>query len=141
MQGTFFEDADRVVNYCKEGYITGAMAAHSVPNIFYILRKYHSPNETRVMLRWLCTLVKVVGIDEEKIMRALDNKDFKDFEDCLQAECADAFRADYIVTRDQKDYQLSAIPSISPDIFCKLEAMNYAQDVVGKHMSSAEWCY
>ena len=23
----------------------------------------------------------------------------------------------------------------------RLEAMNYAQDFVGKHMSSAEWCY
>lgn len=118
----FFESADRIVNFCKDGYVFGAMAAHSVPNIFYILRKYRTPSETRAMLRWLCSLIVVIGIDAEKISHALDDMDFTDFEDCLQAECAYSFQADFIVTRDKKDFRDSAIPFIAPDSFCKLIA-------------------
>ena len=58
------------------------------------------------------------GIDRGKLTAALENDAFSDFEDCLQAECAIAFRADYIVTRNEKDYVASAVPCISPDVFC-----------------------
>jgi len=45
-----------------------------------------------------------VDIGYELIVNALANNDFADVEDCLQAECAEAVNADYIVTRNIKDY-------------------------------------
>lgn len=41
----------------------------------------------------LCQILTVVGIDEDMIVRALQNIDFTDFEDCLQMECAREFIA------------------------------------------------
>ena len=67
----------------------------------------------------LCNLLTVVGIDKAKIISALANDDFTDVEDCLQSECAKEFSADYIVTRNVKDFQNSEIPAISPDEFLK----------------------
>ena len=56
----------------------------------------------------------VVGIDAEKLTSALQNDDFTDFEDCLQVECAKDFEADYIVTRNIKDFHGSTVHVIEP---------------------------
>lgn len=93
------------------------MAAHSVPNIFYILRKSMSDRERREALKLLCQIVKIEGIDAVKIISAIDNKEFFDLEDCLQEECAMAVSADYIVTRNIKDFKNSKAPAILPDVF------------------------
>lgn len=47
------------------------------------------------------------------------NEDFSDFEDCLQEECAVAVSADYIVTRNPKDFVSSRVPAILPNDFLK----------------------
>ena len=75
--------------------------------------------ERRVALKDFCEIVKVEGIDSFKILSALDNEDFSDFEDCLQEECAVAISADYIITRNAKDFALSRVPAILPDEFLK----------------------
>jgi predicted nucleic acid-binding protein len=59
------------------------------------------------------------NIDSKIILAALTNNDFNDIEDCLQAECAKAVKADYIVTRNIKDYTHSEIPAISPEALIK----------------------
>ena len=51
------------------------------------------------------------------LLSALDNEYFSDFEDCLQEECAVAISADYIVTRNTKDFASSRVPAILPDEF------------------------
>ncbi len=53
-------------------------------------------------------------------MRAAENEEFTDFEDCLQEECAAAEMADYIVTRNPDDYKKSRIKVLEPDEFLKL---------------------
>jgi len=54
------------------------------------------------------------------VFDALERDDFKDFEDCLQDACAEMVAADYIVTRNIKDFEHSKIPAIAPDEFLKL---------------------
>jgi hypothetical protein len=60
-----------------------------------------------------------VEINAELIRNVLLNNDFDDIEDCLQAECALSVHADYIVTRNTKDYIHSKIPAILPEDFLK----------------------
>lgn len=47
--------------------------------------------------------------------------EFSDFEDCLQMECAKAYRAEYIVTRNMDDYQASEIKPILPGDYLELQ--------------------
>lgn len=87
---SYFSYANQVVECCADGKLEGFMAAHSIPNIFYILRKDLSEDERREVLLGLCQILKVEGLDHLKILSALYKRDFSDFEDCLQAECAAA---------------------------------------------------
>jgi len=52
-----------------------------------------------------------------KIISALNNENFTDFEDCLQDECASDFNADYIVTRNISDFKDSKVKAIEPSEF------------------------
>lgn len=111
----FYEDAKDIVVACTEGKAKGCIAAHSISNMFYILRKDYSIKERREILSNLCLIFDVEGIDKEKILAGLQNEDFTDFEDCLQMECAKTYGAEYIVTRNIADYKMSDVEAILPN--------------------------
>lgn len=104
-----------IIKACQQGIISGCIAAHSVTNIFYILRKNFSLEERREILLDICKIFSVEGIDTDKLQNALRNEKFLDFEDCLQMECAKSFHADYIVSRNPADFKNSEIKCIGPD--------------------------
>lgn len=115
----YFDIADQIIKLCADRKMEGYLAAHSVPNIYYVLRKSMSDVERREVLKFLCQIIKIEGLDFVKIYSAIDNKEFSDFEDCLQEECAVAVSADYIVTRNIKDFANSKIPAVLPDDLLK----------------------
>lgn len=114
------EQAGKIMVACEERKISGCIAAHTISNMFFILRKTYTIVERREILLAVCTLFDVEGIDTGKIQNALKNDKFSDFEDCLQMECAKGYHADYIVTRNIKDFAESDIPCIEPDKMCEL---------------------
>lgn len=115
------ESARNIILACEKKQISGCIAAHTVSNMFFILRKTYSVAERREILLALCTLFDVECIDIEKLQKALKNEHFNDFEDCLQMECAKEYHADYIITRNIADFRQSSIPCIEPEEFCKLQ--------------------
>ena len=112
--------ARTIVEACQKRKLIGCIAAHSVTNIFYILRRDFSIAERKAILKDICRLFDVEGIDREKLECALANESFSDFEDCLQVECAKVFHADYIVTRNTKDFFDSTIACIEPEPMCEM---------------------
>ncbi|MDR2607630.1 MAG: PIN domain-containing protein [Treponema sp.] len=103
-----------ILQYCGEGKITGCIAAHSITNSFYILRKMFTAAERKRLLFELCRFMEIANVEKSHVLNALKNENFDDFEDCVQMECAKAAGAEYIVTRDPGDYVNSDIPAISP---------------------------
>ena len=116
----FYEDAKRIVGACVDGKVKGCIAAHSISNMFYILRKNYGAKERREVLANLCFIFDVEGIDKAKILSGLQNEEFSDFEDCLQEECAVAETVDYIVTRNLSDFKQSRVQVVEPEDFVKL---------------------
>lgn len=112
--------AKTIIQACQKKQILGCIAAHSITNIFFILRKYFTIKERRNILLNICKLFDVEGIDLQKLQNALMNEDFQDFEDCLQMECAINFHADYIITRNPHDFKNSIISCIEPIEFCQI---------------------
>lgn len=110
----YYGAADKIFNDCRTGEMEGYIAAHSVSNMFFILRKNFTIEERRELLEGICSLFTVVSIDEKKIRAALSNQGFSDFEDCLQMECAKEVGADYIVSRNIDDFKNSEIQAILP---------------------------
>lgn len=115
----YFSLSEQILTLCAKKEIYGFIAAHSVPNMFYLLRKDFSDAERRKILLSLTELLPVVGIDHAKIEGALRNNTFSDFEDCLQVECAKEINAAFIITRNAKDFLESEIAVITPEDFLK----------------------
>jgi len=111
----FTKSAKEVIKKSQASAINAFLAPHSITNIFYILRKHYSIADRRQRLTDLCMSVSVALIDANLVMKALVNNDFDDVDDSLQAECAIAIGADYIVTRNIGDYVKSKIPAILPN--------------------------
>ena len=111
---SFSDDAEKVIGLCLEKDLECSIAAHSIPNLFYILKRYLSLQERRDILIKICKMFSVVGIDSRKLESSLRNEGFTDFEDCLHFECALEFEADYILTRNTTDFLHSTIPIIEP---------------------------
>ncbi|WP_461245794.1 PIN domain-containing protein [Treponema sp. R6D11] len=107
-------NADKVLDLCFQQKCNGYIAAHSVTNIFYILRKRFSVSERKKILLELCEFIEVAGIQRKQIIDALVNENFDDLEDRLQVECAKMVNADYIITRNIPDFSTSPIPAILP---------------------------
>lgn len=115
----FFDASVAVLAVCRERIVQGCISAQTIADMFYILRKDFSAEERRRILLDICQIMDIEEINKEKLVLALANNDFDDFEDCLQAECAVTFAADYIVTRNIKHFSNSPVPAITPDDFGK----------------------
>ena len=110
----FAKDAREILIKCAMGEIKGYLATHSIPNLFYILRKNFTEKERRSLIISLCDIFLISDLNTEKILSAAENDDFSDFEDCLQEECAVEVMADYIVTRNPADFTKSRVKTIQP---------------------------
>ncbi len=116
----FFADAKKIVQACVDGKAKGCIAAHSITNMFFILRKDYNSKERREILSSLFSVFDVEGIDKVKLLSALQNEEFFDFEDCLQMECARSYGAKYIITRNMEDYKESKVEAILPGDYLRL---------------------
>ena len=112
--------SEKVIDLCRQEIINGAIAGHSVLNAMYVLRKNFTLTERKEIFLSLCEFLYVESVDFGKIIQALKDDTFSDFEDCLQTKCALSLRADYIVTRNVKDFAASEIPAVTPEEFLKL---------------------
>jgi len=109
----FVADSLKVFKYCEAGQVTGVISALSIPNIVYIMRKELDAGKIREILTTLTSIFTVADLRESDLMKAAD-LDFSDYEDALQSVCASRVKANFIVTRNIKDYKNSAIPAIKP---------------------------
>ena len=119
-QAPFFDASNQVLKICALKQVEGYLAAHSITNLFYLFRKRYSNDECRDILLSILDIFQIEQIDTRKLKTALENRAFKDFEDCLQMECAKTIFADMIVTRDRRFTLDSEIKCVTPIEFCKI---------------------
>ena len=79
----FYQSAKAILQACASDNVQGYIAFHSLPNIFYILRKSYSDEDRRSMLEKLCLILRVTGASHERVCDAISRGEFSDFEDCL----------------------------------------------------------
>ena len=115
----FYKASSEIIMKCANGEIEGHIAIHSIPNLWYILRKTLEEKRRKWLLD-ICEFLQVEGISHDDVVKAITMTDFKDFEDCLQDRCAESIGANYIITRNEKDFEGSAVPAISPEEFLEV---------------------
>jgi predicted nucleic acid-binding protein len=119
MREDFYRDAEKIFDKCADGELSGYIAINTISDVFFILRKAFSVQERKSMLYDLCEFVKIVGLEHEDAVAAIQNEKFDDLEDCLQSKCAEKVGADYIITRNIGDFINSKIPATTPSNFMK----------------------
>ena len=114
-----YEDSLRILHYCETEKLYGCVSTTTITDIMYILRKHTSPEQLRNAVQTLLTIVNTVGVTKSDITRAF-SCGMKDFEDAVQAACAKRVKAEYIVTRNLRDFQESPVQAISPSNLLKI---------------------
>jgi len=99
--------------------LDGYIALHFISNLWYILRKVPE-DKRRKWLTDICQCLYVEGICHEDVIKAIKMAEFKDFEDCLQDRCAENIKAEYIITRNVKDFEGSTVQAVLPEKFLEI---------------------
>lgn len=109
----FVESAIALFEQVERGNLTGYIAATTITNIFYIIRKSEGREVALAAINRLLTGLQFCAVDRQTVETAL-RLNLKDFEDGIQLACADISQLDGIVTRDPKDFIDSSLPIYSP---------------------------
>lgn len=112
----FADDAERIIELCARNTVKGTITASTVTDIYYILRKAASHDVILAGLRKLFSKLEVLDVSKADLLLAMDT-DFPDLEDALIARCATKAQADYIVTRNVKDFRHSTVRAVTPAEF------------------------
>jgi hypothetical protein len=101
----------KVIAWAEANPGHAAVAWHSLSNIAYL-----APLGAREFLLELLRFVEVSTVSTTNAVQALQLP-MRDIEDALQAAAALAFKADFVVSRNTRDYRQSPVRAISPKEF------------------------
>ena len=96
-----------------DGRLTGWLAASTLTDIFYIVRRASSLQAAQDSVRHCLKTFAICTVDRATLEAAADLSG-ADFEDNLQIACATLAHLDAIVTRDQSGFRDSIIPAFTP---------------------------
>lgn len=109
----FREDSKKILALCIQTRLNGFMTAHSLCDIFYILRKDLSVAERLSLIDRLCKYMTIISEHQADFESVSKNPLTKDLEDGLQMESAKNHSLKYIVTRNVKDFENSTVPALN----------------------------
>ena len=109
----FVDDSSKIFKLCEVKKLSGYISALSIPNIVYIMRKELDEDKIREIIEKLCLIFDIVDLKSDDLKKAA-GLNFTDYEDAVQSQQATRIKADYIVTRNIKDYKNSKIMAIKP---------------------------
>jgi predicted nucleic acid-binding protein len=109
----FVENAIALFEQIEQGRLKGYIAATTITNIFYIIRKMQGREVAIAAIDRLLIGIQFCAVDRQTVETAI-SLGLKDFEDSIQLACATLNQLDGIVTRDRKDFIGSNLPVYSP---------------------------
>jgi predicted nucleic acid-binding protein len=105
-----------VLNWSSSNPGKAWMAWHSLANLDYLGKKHAGRSKTEAFIDFVLNSFEISATDTRsaRLARMLP---IPDFEDAMQVAAADKVKANFIITRNLKDYNKSPIPAISPEEF------------------------
>jgi predicted nucleic acid-binding protein len=106
-------DSARLLDAAERKKITAYVAGHTVTTAYYIVARSGGARKAATAVTDLLRIVRIVPIESADFAQALV-LGMTDFEDAVQAAAAAKIGADYIATRDEKDFRRSPVEARSP---------------------------
>ena len=99
---------------CEKGYADGYISSLTFANIVYIMRKQLRYDEIDTLLWNIKNAFYFVDITLSEFEAAANMK-WRDFEDAVQSATASRIHADYIITRNTKDFEGSNVRALTQE--------------------------
>lgn len=110
----FMENAARLFERIDAGEIEGFIAATTITNIYYIVRRAAGRVVAQDAITQVLGDLNICAVDLEVLEQALA-LNFEDFEDAVQYACAVVHGVDAIITRDASGFINAKMPVALPE--------------------------
>ena len=111
--------SSKVWKLCETNQIEGFVSVLTFVDIIYILRKQLDPEQIEYVLNSMKLIFNYVELSIEDLSEAASLR-WDDYEDALQEVSAKRIKADYIITRNIKDYEQSKLIINTPEGFLSI---------------------
>ena len=113
----FAGDSTKLLELCELGSIQGFTTPLLISNLYYLIRKANTHQNTISTVKKLSQILTIIPISKNSVTQAIEST-FKDFEDALQYfTCVEHGNIQFIITRNKKDYQSSVLSVMTPTEF------------------------
>ena len=112
----FCEPSMRIMSLAERGLIGVYVSALSYATASFILGKYNKDMDIFNEFSKFMKITTATLVDSTTVEQSVKSE-FKDFEDAMQYFSAMNENVDYIITRNKKDFEASAIPVLEPQEF------------------------
>ncbi len=109
----FSNEAAQLLDALETRQAQGFIAWHSISNFYYLVKPEKGSQRTINFIEDLIGFIEVAPTTTDDMTYALKS-DLKDFEDSMQIAAALACRADFLVTRNVKDFRGAPLRVVSP---------------------------
>lgn len=107
------KESSAIWKLCETRQAEGFVSALTFANLVYVMRKELSPIKIEEVLQKLSLIFTFADLTSSDLSSAAGLQ-WDDFEDALQSVTAERIRADYIITRNVRDFLKSKTPAFTP---------------------------
>lgn len=109
----YIKDSSLIWKLCETKKTIGYISSLTFANMIHIMRKELDPNQIELIYKKLCLIFEIADLDVNILEQAIQMK-WKDLEDAIQSVTAQKIKADFIITRNVKDFIYSKTLSLTP---------------------------
>ena len=110
----FVRASSMVWKLCETEQAKGYISALTFANLVYFMRKEMDAQRIEEVLHMLSLIFEFAELNDSDLFRAAALQ-WPDFEDAVQSVTAERIHADYIITRNVRDFSRSKVIAFTPD--------------------------
>ena len=109
----YVKDSAMIWKLCETQQMKGYVSTLTFANLVYIMRKQLDPEKIEDVFHKLNLIFEFADFSVSDLTHAAD-LNWKDFEDAVQSVTAERIHADYIITRNVRDFSKSRVMAFTP---------------------------
>lgn len=107
------QDSSVIWKLCETEKVKGYVSVLTFANLVYIMRKELDPKKIEETLNALSLIFEFADFNTSDLANAAE-LEWDDFEDAVQSVTAERIHADYIITRNVRDFAKSKVVAFTP---------------------------
>lgn len=109
----FVKDSAMIWKLCETEQMKGYVSTLTFANLVYIMRKQLDPEKIEDVFHKLNLIFEFADFSVSDLTHAAE-LNWKDFEDAVQSVTAERIHADYIITRNVRDFSKNRVMAFTP---------------------------